>query len=487
MSKSQKYKLQIDFILLLLLRVFNIILPIVTAPYLARVFGPTGIGTNTFYFSIAQYFSLFIIMGINYYGTNQCSKVKNDKRQLSIMFKKIFTLQIFLLVIVVIIYLVTGLIISTDQKILFFVYAIFLISVGIDISWLFQAKQSFSYIVTRSFLIKIISTILIFTLVKDIDDLVVYALIIALSSLLSNLLLWIKTPSIIEKVNYKANYNDMKSTFKPILLLFVPVLSVSIYKIIDKLMIGLLSTRYELGLYESSEKLITLVLGITTTLGIIMLPRISELLSKKDDKSVSEIFNKSIVFIFFLSLPATAILVTVSDIFVPIFYGETFGGAIPILILLSFTVPMVSLGNVIVTQYFIPFEKNRFYIISVLVGAIINFGLNLLLIIPYGAIGAAIATLVTEFAVITTQLIVTRKLISWKLTLCALIYFIIISLSFYVIKIYISKSSVFYELNSILLLLIIVFTGTIVYLLLSFIFYSLIFKKTIKDITRGVI
>jgi len=71
--------------------------------------------------------------------------------------------------------------------------------------------------------------------------------------------------------------------------------------------------------------------------------------------------------------------------------------------ILSITIPFISFANVIRTEYLIPAEKDKVYIKSVVLGAILNFIMNVIFISKYKSIGACFGTIVAEVAVMIYQ------------------------------------------------------------------------------------
>ena len=197
----------------------------------------------------------------------------------------------------------------------------------------------------------------------------------------------------------KVNKEDIVKHIKPVLVLFVPVIAISLYKIMDKIMLGYLINVVEVGYYEQAEKIINIPLGLITALGTVMLPRISSLISKGNDKIIKEYIKNSLKFMMFISFPIAFGLIAISSGFIPMFLGIAFTKSALILNYLSVTIIFLSIANVIRTQYLIPKEKDGIYIKSVILGAIINFIINLLLIPRYYSIGACIGTIFAEFSV----------------------------------------------------------------------------------------
>ncbi|MFC9744216.1 polysaccharide biosynthesis C-terminal domain-containing protein, partial [Streptomyces noursei] len=192
---------------------------------------------------------------------------------------------------------------------------------------------------------------------------------------------------------------------KPLVVLFIPVISISIYKMMSKVMLGQFSTVTQVGYYANAEKLVNLPNNIITALGTVMLPRISYLVANRDNDTTNRYTTISLTFISCIApLMAFGIAGIAPELTVA-FYGNEFIGSGSILKILSFTVIAAALATVIRTQFLIPNEKDKLYIIAVGTGAVLNFVFNLITIPKYGAFGAAIGTVLAEITVAIIQLV----------------------------------------------------------------------------------
>ena len=77
-----------NFIYQIIYQILIIILPLFTSPYISRVLGAKNLGTYSYYYSIAYYFGIFILLGVNTYGTREIAKC-NEKQEIS---KKFFSI-----------------------------------------------------------------------------------------------------------------------------------------------------------------------------------------------------------------------------------------------------------------------------------------------------------------------------------------------------------------------------------------------------------
>lgn len=392
------------------------IIPFILTPYLSRTLGATQIGEYSYTYSIVYYFMLFTLLGINNYGVRKISKAKHEKDALGEAFSSIYGLQLFLGLISLIVYnLVSVVLLSTHHTILL-IHNLFLISAVVDINWFFFGIEKFDITVTRNAIIKVLSTLLIFMLVKSPDSILIYTIIMAGSTLLSQLYL----VAILHKyINfYPLDIpKSIKLHFTKCLLLFIPVIAYSIYRVMDKTMIGGIVSTTELGYYENAEKIINIPIGILTAIGTVMLPFMSKQAKKDQPTMVEEkndVLYKMFQVCFLIMIPMAFILLVIAKDFTSIYFGSGFEKSGDILMLLSSTIIFATVANVIRTNYLIPNEKDRIYVSSTIVGAVVNLILNLVFIKSLGAIGACIGTIAAESSVMIYQIIATRKNINYK-------------------------------------------------------------------------
>ena len=224
---------------------------------------------------------------------------------------------------------------------------------------------------------------------------------------LSQIILWRFLKKEIQPV--KITLKGIRKHFIPNLILFIPVIAVSLYKVMDKIMLGNLSTKSQVGFYEYSEKIVNILTCLITALGTVMLPKISYLLANGEKGQVANYISKSIRFSAFSSSAMAFGIAAVASQFAPFFYGSEFSPCGILIAAMAPTIIFVSWANVIRTQYLIPIHEDKIYIISVMLGAVCNATINWFLIPRYDALGAVIGTVVAEFAVMFYQSIKARK------------------------------------------------------------------------------
>lgn len=391
-------------------QILILLVPLITTPYISRVLSPEGIGIYSYNFSIAYYFSMFTILGLNNYGNRTIAAARDDKMELSRNFISIYIMQLIATVLVTIVYSLYCFYVA--KNIIANIFIIYLISSLFDINWFFMGIEKFKLFVVRNTLVNLLSVICIFIFVKKTNDLIAYILIMVLGRLLGliSVLPILKKYIVIVKVNYK----DVLKHIKPNLILFIPVLAVSLYKIMDKIMLGIISTQTEVGYFESSEKIIKIPLALITSLGTVMLPRMSNLVSRNETEKAKKTIEKSLYFAIFLSCSCSFGIMSIAKYFVPWFYGEEYLKCILIFQILMPSCIFLAMGNVIRTQYLIPYKNDKIFLNSVILGAVVNLIINFLLIKNFASVGVSIGTLTAEMVVCLYQVFYTRDYINFK-------------------------------------------------------------------------
>ena len=394
-------------------QILVMIIPLITTPYVSRVLGATNIGIYSYTLSITTFFTLFGSLGIALYGQREIAYEQDDRKKYSYTFWEIVALRCITMTISTLIYYFVFAVGNNDYNLYYKILIVELIGNMIDISWFFQGLEEFKKTVLRNTLVKLISLVLILTLVKKPDDLPIYFVIYVLSTLLGNLSLWLYLPKYLTKVKIK----DLKifRHLKPTISLFIPQIAIQVYTLLDKTMIGtIISDKSEVGYYEQAQKVVKMLLTIITSLGTVMMPRIANTFASGNKEKVKEYMKKSFRMVFFLGFPLIFGLISASDAFVPFFFGSGYEKTGTIMKVISPIILFIGLSNVTGTQYLLPTKRQKEYTLSVVFGACVNFVMNSLLIGRYGAIGASIGTVIAELTVTSVQLYYTRKDFDFK-------------------------------------------------------------------------
>lgn len=410
-----------NYIYNMLYQILVLITPIITTPYLSRVLGAQGIGIFSYAQSIAAYFVLFGTVGSSLYGQREIAYVQDNIEDRTRVFWEINILRFITSIVSIGIFYFTF-VLHAEYSLIYKILIIEILANMIDITWYFQGVEDFSKVFYRNLFIKIIGIIMIFAFVRTKDDLPLYTLCYALPLFLGNLTLW---PAALKSMK-KVQGIRISNHIKPLLIFFIPQIATEVYTVLDKTMIGALASSIdEVGFYSQAQKLVKMTLCVVSSLGTVMLSAMAREYQKNNMQGIINSVLKSYRFVFFTGIPMMFGIIGISKNFCPWFFGPGFESVTLILALLAPIIVIIGLSNVTGRQFLLPTKQQTEFTISVILGAVVNFGANFLLIPRYNALGAVIGTLLAETSVTAIQFFFVKKDIHVKvLAKMSALYFV---------------------------------------------------------------
>ena len=439
-----------------------IILPIITTPYVTRVFSSNDLGTYSFFNSIVTYFVLLATLGVANYGTKEISGNRTIIRK---NFWGIYTLQLGATILSLTLYILLCLTFSLMQNPVAYILGLSLLSKGLDISWLFQGLEDFRKITVRNITVKLVGVIAIFIFIKSASDLYLYVFLLTIFELLGQLSMWLPAKEFIGKPHFDLMY--AKRHLKPVILLFLPQIAISLYVSLDSTMLGVLASARDVGIYDQALRLVNILLTLVTSLGSVMLPRVSNLLSSGDHKAVNKMHEMSFLIYNLVIFPIIAGMLIVNDDFVNFFLGQDFQEVRHAIAIMIFRMFFIGWTNIMGIQILIPHNKNKEFMLSTTIPAIVSVGLNLLLLPKLGYIGAAIVSVLTETLVWGIQFFYTHTYLREVPIIGSLIKIIISSGFMYGILLFVKQ---FLNVSPMINVGLYVVLGAIIYISLILIF-----------------
>lgn len=442
-----------------LYRILILLLPLITVPYISRTLGAEGIGVNAYTFSVIQYFVLIATLGLDTYSVREISKIRDDKEQLSKKFFEIFYLRIITVIVAYSSFLVFILFFNDDYVKLYWIQSLYIIMVIFDLSWFFMGLEDFKKMVLRNIFTKIIGILAIFIFVKEHDDLIIYIIILVLSQLAGQLTVWPYLKQYISLI--KINKKNILKHLKPTLILFIPQISIQFYAVFNRVILGIFSDKAELGIFDNSYKIITMSLALISSIGTVMLPRISYMFEKENHEEIKKYLNLTLGITLLIAIGMIFGLLGIADNFALWFLGSEFIKAGAVISALTPSLLFITWGIIIGNQYLLPLNKMRTYTLAVSIGAITSVISNLIFIPIYSSVGAAISTSLAEFAVMVTMLIAVRSKIDFKTKLKELPLYLISGIVMYYCLLIISNLNI----NKPIVTMIQILIGFTIYLL----------------------
>lgn len=398
----------------------GILFPIITFAYSARILGTDGIGKVNFSKSVVSYFTMLAMLGMNYYGTREAAKRRNDREALSRFCVEMLIINgcTTILAYVLLIASLFAIPALEGYRNLLLICSGAIVLQGMGMEWLYQAMEEYRYIAVRSALFQLGALLAMFLFVRNAADVIPYAAITLVASSGSYILNFINARKYIHL--YRPARYTIKKHLKPLLWLFAMAVSIELYTVLDTTMLGFLKGDTAVGLYTAAIKVERMVNTLLASVGVVLIPRLSFYISQGKIKETAGLIEKGYNYVFILSIPAAVGLFMLSDEIIQLFSGSQFASAGFTMRLLTPIVILIPFSMMTNQQTFVPMGKEKLILLSTSVGAVTNLFFNGILIPRYAENGAAAATVIAEMAVATVCLINVRRFFDMKKVLQAI-------------------------------------------------------------------
>jgi len=251
--------------------------------------------------------------------------------------------------------------------------------------------------------------------VNDESDILIYVFIQSFGMLLSQLIMWL---FVFKKIKFiKPTLSSLFPNLRESLTFFIPQISIMFYTNLNKTLLGIFDTKTSVAFFSNAFLIVMVIRTIISTVDTVLLPKLSNLSSKSDNKTILKILNSSLNIQLGLTIPAMFGVILIAPKFVPWFFGNEFYPVIKLMQLLSVLIVIVPAGMSISRQWLIPQGNLKAYNISVFFGGLIGIISNLILIPLFGATGAVLSTIISELFVSIIRIVSFLKETKFKYNL----------------------------------------------------------------------
>lgn len=396
--KKEK-KMGINAVLNVIKTSLSVIFPLITYPYALRILGVDGIGKVTYSSSVISYFALIAMSGIQIYAVREGSKIKQLKSDFNKFANELFTINlIFTIISYILLFLAITFIGKLENyRLLLILQSLSIILTTIGLDWINIVYEDFLFITVRSVLSYILTLTLLFTLVHRPEDYYVYAALSIVSSGLTCIMNWFYCK---KYVNIKITFHpNLKKHIKPLILLFVNSLAISVYVNFDMTMLGWIKGDYEVGLYAVSVKIYTIIKNIMVAIYAVTIPRLAYYIGNNKNDEYRELCSDIWGYLALLLIPSSTGLVCIAPEIMLFMGGIEFIDSALSLQILAIALLFSIFGGIVTACMNITLNREKDNLIATSISAFLNFSLNIVFIPLLGLYGAAFTTLLSEIFV----------------------------------------------------------------------------------------
>lgn len=396
-----------NFVYTTFYKILRIILPLVTVPYVTRVLGAEKLGIYDYTYSVVIYFQMFAFLGFENFGSRLIAENNKDKDQMNKVFSAAYYFQVIFSVLAIMAYIFYLIAFCKDNVEIAWIQMLYIVAEMFNISWLYFGLEKFKVTSTVNIIARLVSFAGIFLFVKSKNDLMLYSVFCAGTLLFSSLILWFGAFKYIKFVH--VTVREIWEYGKGSLVLFFPVLVINIYRTMDKIMLGNIVGMTEVAIYSNADKIVEVPYMVLASLGVVTLPKMTIFAQDGEIEKTKYYIEKSMRVVMFMSCGMAFGMMAVGKVFAPVFFGKEFLASGILIMVIAPHVICRGSANVVRNQYLLPQKRDKDYIVSILIGVVINLAFNYIFIPLWGAVGAACATLLAESFVALYQIFICRK------------------------------------------------------------------------------
>ena len=391
----------------------QLLFPLITFPYASRIMMADGIGQVNFFQSIISYISLFTCLGIPMYAIREIAKVRDNLEKMTRTTVEILLLHAFLTLFG---YIIVAAICMTVAKVqtdipLFLILSVSIFFTAIGCEWFYQGIEDFKYVAIRGIVVKTVSVLLLFLLVKSKEDILCYVAYTVFGVLGGNIFNFIRLRKYLHREMIDVHTLHPLRHLRPALHVFVLNVVISIYLQLNNVLLGFMKDAEAVGYFTAATKIMVITMSISSSLGTVIMPRSSNLIAEGKVDEFRILIQKSYDFVLALAMPLTVGLIFISPSVILLLSGEGFAPAVLTSQIVASNILMVGLSGVMGAQVLYPLGKINIVVSCTFIGAIINVLLNVLLIPNYGHNGTAVAYMLAEMAVTISMFLIGNKYI----------------------------------------------------------------------------
>lgn len=409
MSRTKQRSLKMNFLMNAILSLSSVLFPLITFPYVSRILSPTGTGRVSFAVSLISYFNMLAQLGIPIYGIRACAGVRDDKEELS---RTAHELLFINLVMALFSYACLAILLASVDRLyedrpLYVLVSMTIVLTAIGMEWLYKALEQYAYITVRSLVFKGIALIAMFLLIHKESDYVRYGAVSILAASASAIFNFINARRYIEW-RYLGGY-AIKKHIRAIMCFFGMACATTIYTNLDTVMLGFMKSDIDVGYYHAAIKIKSILVMVVTSLGAVLLPRVSYFIEKGELEAFRRISKKALGFVLIASVPMTIYFICFAGECILFVSGHAYLGAVLPMQIIMPTLLFIGVSNLLGVQMLIPLGREKDVLVAELAGAVVDLVLNVICIPRFSAAGAAIGTTMAELVVMSVIIQKLRK------------------------------------------------------------------------------
>jgi O-antigen/teichoic acid export membrane protein len=408
-----------------------LIIPMIVSPYLTRTLGGTSLGIYSYTYSIAYYFVVFAMLGINKHGQRIISQRRENLSGLRSTFWSLYSVHFIVSLLAVLAYCVYVVEICKSDVSIALIQTVYVASAAFDLTWLFYGLEKFKMVAVRNAVIRLMNTVCIFFFVKQPSDVGWYTMIMAISALTGHLVL---IPQVMRAIPpFKFGWKDVQEHFKPLFTLFAAAVAVTLYTVFDKTLIGLMASKEAVAYYEYSNKIVNIPIAFISVISTVLYPKACRYAGEKKYREMKNNMEMSLNISSIIGFASCFGLLAIANQFAVLYYGDEFAECGRIISMMCPLILILGIGEAVRSQYIYPLKMDITMVKVTSLNVVVNLFLSALLIPSLGVSGAVIGTVAAEITGFVVEIFLVRKYISARWLIIECMPYVVAGLAMFIV------------------------------------------------------
>lgn len=386
----------------------NIIFPLLTGIYVARILLPNEIGMVESAKNLVQYFVILSFLGIPTYGLKEIAKNRKDKEKLNKTYTELMLINTISTIFFTVVYLLLIFIVPVyREKIhLYLISGLLIILNLFNNTWLFEGLEEFQFISIRNLIFKIISFFALVIFVRNENDYLWYASINVIGTAGNYIINMLHSKKFV-----KFSFKDMnlKQHMKYIFYLVFVNLAIEIYSLVDITMLGFLCKNSDVAFYSYGSKIYRILITVMNTFTTVVVPKLAFTYSESKIEDYNNLLTKTFKIIILIAVPLIIGIQFTSNFLITAIYGGAYLASSNVLKIFTVALLISPIGYLLGSRVMLTTGNEKKMVIPVMAGAIVNVICNFILIQLIQESGAAIASVISEIVVMIVYLHFSKK------------------------------------------------------------------------------
>ena len=401
-----------NFFSLSVLNALNVLLPLVTLPYILRVVGSANYGIYNYVYVVLQYVILFAAYGFYFSATKQISECRDDQTAVRRIYNAVTACKTLIAVVVTVALLAVSRFVFRDAA----APRMFLYGLGMVVgdiltpTWLFQGMEKMKFMTIVNASSKVLFTLLVFLVVRTEDDFVWLILLNSCGYLLAGFLsVWLARRQFHMRFA-RTTWAEVKGQLRDGFAVFGSTFGMNLYRNVNVIILKQFVPNEAVGLYSAAEKVIKGFQSLISPAAQALFPHLSYRFRGQSVQHNLTLLRR-IVWPFAGVVLAGAVGVfAFAPLISDILCGPAFAACVPLIRIMTLVIFFGELNYLIGIVGLINMNRQRHFFCSVLATGLFCVLFLLLTVRNYGATAAAAAMSLSEMLLTALCLLGFRKL-----------------------------------------------------------------------------